>query len=91
MKLSQMQAMLEAIKAQATPENPDPDVRFWLNRNQAAAVPGELHANIFIDLEVDAGPDLTQHRISTGGDDVVQQAGDWTIPLTVVPFYKERA
>lgn len=89
MKLSQLKQLIADVEAARVEGNPDPDVQFWVPRTERHPPAGRLESYSFIDFEIDASDEMKAHRIDAVCRDVVQQRGDFTLPLIVVPFYQE--
>jgi len=92
MKLSDLQLLIDAIRGARHPDNQDPDVSFWVREYDMdpRRRPGEGFNFTDFDLTGDkVWPDaINEHRIAGHPTNSRQGHGDFTIPLTRVPFLK---
>lgn len=90
MKLSQLEALIHAVRARSHeyPSNPDPDIRFWITRTPRLLAAGSHESEQFVEFDIDWSEEVINHRICAAAPNVKQGKGDYTIPLLVVPFYK---
>ncbi len=92
MKLSDLKKYVEAIEAAKSEKNSDPDVRFYVHREEKNikrfVAAGPLDACYFVDFIIDESQEARDHKICAISKDTEQTDGDFTIPLLIAPFYK---
>ena len=88
MKLSELKALVAALEAAKTTE--DPLVNFWISRGCLQPV-GPKETELFVNFDLDLNAILSKERehqvVTCEKPDTVYALGDYTLPLKVTPFY----
>lgn len=91
MRLSELKALVAEMEENImNPENPDPDVRFWMPRPKGLPA-GPKQTSSFIEFTISLTPDsaeLMNHMVNGITLGCIPQLGDFSIPVTMVDFYK---